>query len=91
MALEIFLIDLMGSELIQANYDLRNALFGMDWTERDLKFKKIMVMFQQRMQYFLKLQIGHIFNVDLIVFRKVGRTSLGGTERDLNFIFYRFA
>uniref|UniRef100_A0A336LPC6 CSON008458 protein n=1 Tax=Culicoides sonorensis TaxID=179676 RepID=A0A336LPC6_CULSO len=70
LAFEIYMIDFMGSELIKANEELKNAIYCINWPERDMKFKKIMIMFQQRSQYFIELKIGYLFNVDLVLFRK---------------------
>lgn len=71
MLLEMSIFNYMGSELIASNNSLKNALFEMNWTEKDLKFKKIMIMFQQRTQKFIEIRIGYIFVLDLGIVRQV--------------------
>lgn len=73
MLLEMSIFNYMGSVLIQSNNHLKNSLFEMNWTEKDVKFKKLMLMFQQRTQKFIETRIGYIFVVDLGIVRQVNR------------------
>lgn len=60
----------MGSELVLSNNSLKNALFDTNWVEKDLKFRKTLIMFQQRVQHFIEIRFGYIFvaNLGIVVY-----------------------
>ncbi|XP_063698138.1 odorant receptor 85a-like [Culicoides brevitarsis] len=61
----------MGSQLISSNEMLKNAIFEMNWVDKDLKFKKLMLMFQQRTEKLIQIRIGYIIVVDMRIVTEI--------------------
>lgn len=71
MLIEMSIFNYMGSILVESNKTLQNSLFEMNWMGQNIKFRKFLVMFQQRTQMLIEVRIGYIFVVDLTMVTSV--------------------
>ncbi|XP_037912023.1 odorant receptor 2a-like [Hermetia illucens] len=72
---EIFFYCYYGNELIYESQSMTNAIYSCDWTNRDEKFKKILLIFMQSTQTTMSIKAGGYFTVSLSTFVTVMKSS----------------